>query len=347
MTPYFSLILPCYNVEKYVARCVQSILTQDFADYEIILVDDGSTDGTPALCDALAAEHGCIRVIHKENGGAASARNAGLGTARGKYVWFVDPDDWISPDALRMLHQASVADAPDVLKFNYNRIEEALREIRCEVKSGIYVGSNLEQLCQMAYRWPGKYGMSGCMHVYFREMLQTNHLVFVSEREIGSEDVLFTLQVLFHARSLVMLDQPLYNYERRSGSLSQTYNPNMCKQFVAFRTYIVDYLQRNQAPQEYMPLVERFFLWRLVVGGAMLQEYNAIPLVYTVREARKNVASMMALKLVRQAARKADRKEMPWQKKIQQVALRIGIEPLFYWLYYAKPRRIAEQRRNG
>ena len=76
--PFFTLILPCYKVAAYVERCVRSILTQDYTDYEIILVDDGSPDETPALCDRLAAEHSCIRVIHKENGGLSSARNAGM-----------------------------------------------------------------------------------------------------------------------------------------------------------------------------------------------------------------------------------------------------------------------------
>ena len=347
MTPYFSLILPCYNVEKYVARCVQSILKQDFADYEIILVDDGSTDGTPALCDALAAEHGCIRVIHKENGGAATARNTGLEAAQGKYVWFVDPDDWISPGALSVLHQASRVDSPDVLKFNYYRIEDDVQEMHCEVEAGRYSGHALEMLCKKVYRWPGKYGMSGCMHVYMRALLNRNQLRFVSEREIGSEDVLFTLQVLFHARSLVMLWQPLYNYERRAGSLSYTHNPRIVECFAAFRAYLKSYLHSYQAPGEYMALVDRFFLWRLVIGSAMLQLYGAIPQRYTAQEARRRVRSIMAMEQVQQAVRECDKDGLPWKKRMQLMALQLKIEPIFYWLYCVKPRRIKARKRNG
>lgn len=92
-----SIIIPVYNVEDYLHRCVESILVQDYYNYEIILVDDGSTDSSGAICDELAREHSFIRVIHKSNGGQSSARNVGLEEAVGKYIWFIDSDDYIAP----------------------------------------------------------------------------------------------------------------------------------------------------------------------------------------------------------------------------------------------------------
>ncbi|HEM5303194.1 TPA: glycosyltransferase family 2 protein, partial [Streptococcus suis] len=91
-----SVIIPVYQVEKYLKRCIDSVLAQKFIDYEIILVDDGSTDSSPAICDAYSAEYPHISVIHKENGGLSDARNVGIKHAAGEYIFFLDSDDWIS-----------------------------------------------------------------------------------------------------------------------------------------------------------------------------------------------------------------------------------------------------------
>lgn len=96
--PKVSIIVPVYNAEKYLRECVESVLCQTLSDIELILVDDGSTDSSPTLCDQYAAQDRRVKVIHKPNGRAASARNAGLRVASGEYVAFVDADDWISPD---------------------------------------------------------------------------------------------------------------------------------------------------------------------------------------------------------------------------------------------------------
>ena len=104
--PLFSIIVPVYKTEEYLQKCVSSILEQSFGDFELILVDDGSPDGCPALCDDLAQQDDRIKVIHKENGGVSSARNSGIVAATGEYIWFVDSDDYILPDALSILANA-------------------------------------------------------------------------------------------------------------------------------------------------------------------------------------------------------------------------------------------------
>ena len=100
MNPVLSLIIPVYKTALYLAESLKSILKQDIRGVEIILVDDGSPDECPKICDRYAAEHSFIQVIHKENGGLSSARNSGLLVAKGKYVWFIDSDDYLLPTAL-------------------------------------------------------------------------------------------------------------------------------------------------------------------------------------------------------------------------------------------------------
>ena len=105
-TPLISVIVPVYNIMDYLPRCVQSLREQTYRNLEILLVDDGSTDGTGQLCDQLAAQDGRIRVLHKENGGTSSARNLGIEKARGEYLGFVDSDDYVEPDMYMQLYQA-------------------------------------------------------------------------------------------------------------------------------------------------------------------------------------------------------------------------------------------------
>lgn len=120
MNPLLSIITPVYNVESYIDRCVKSILNQAYQEIELILIDDGSTDGSSALCDEWAAKDNRVVVIHKENGGVSSARNTGLKVIRGEYLTFVDPDDFIAPDTytINMEYLTSHQEV-DILQFPY------------------------------------------------------------------------------------------------------------------------------------------------------------------------------------------------------------------------------------
>ena len=104
--PLLSIIVPVYKVENYLQKCIDSILAQTFTDFELILVEDGSPDGCPALCDAAAAKDARIRVLHQKNGGLSAARNAGLDVARGEWIGFVDSDDYIAPEMYETLYKA-------------------------------------------------------------------------------------------------------------------------------------------------------------------------------------------------------------------------------------------------
>ena len=103
MKPLLSVIVPVYNVEKYLKRCLESILVQSWNDYEIILVDDGSTDSSAQICDVYAEKYEMIRVIHKENKGLSDTRNRGIEEASGEYVYFPDSDDWLEPNTFSEL----------------------------------------------------------------------------------------------------------------------------------------------------------------------------------------------------------------------------------------------------
>lgn len=122
--PLLSIIVPIYNIEEYLPRCVRSIMAQTYQNIEILLVDDGSTDGTGALCDSLAAEDARIRVFHKENGGSSSARNLAITQAKGEYLGFVDSDDYIEPDMYERLYAGIVQYGSKVAQIGRDEIDE-------------------------------------------------------------------------------------------------------------------------------------------------------------------------------------------------------------------------------
>lgn len=123
-TPLISIIVPVYNIKEYLPRCVDSLREQTYPNIEILLVDDGSTDGTGVLCDELAAKDGRIRVFHKENGGSSSARNLGLSMVQGEYIGFVDSDDYVEPDMYECLYRALQEQDAQIAQVGRNEIDE-------------------------------------------------------------------------------------------------------------------------------------------------------------------------------------------------------------------------------
>lgn len=122
--PLLSIIVPVYDVERYLQKCIDSILAQTFTDFELILVDDGSPDNCPALCDAAAAKDARIRVLHQKNGGLSAARNAGLDVARGEWIGFVDSDDYIAPEMYETLYKAVQSTGADLALCDYVKVDE-------------------------------------------------------------------------------------------------------------------------------------------------------------------------------------------------------------------------------
>lgn len=339
MNPYFSIILPIYNVQPYLERCIQSVLTQDFSDYEMILVDDGSTDASGQICDYYAGLYDHIRVIHKENSGLSSARNAGAKAAQGAYIWWVDSDDWIEPHALDTLFRASEKQKPDVVKFNYFRVDSQKSEHRSNAQAGLYKGKKeIEELINLASYTPSQFALSAWTHIYSRSFLEANGLSFVSERIIGSEDYLFNLQVLFIAESLLTITDILYSYELREGSLSQKpYKENLPLKYTDMYHRIRAFCGEKGLLEEYEGRICRFYAWHLLHGTCISNEYH-VTSKHSIQEARRNVRTFLRTADAREAILKCDCSGLPWKYRVQIWAMKHALEPLFYLLYVVKPR---------
>lgn len=219
---HISIIVPVYNCIHSLARCIGAVQGQTFTDWELLLVDDGATDGSGSLCDQLAFSDDRIRVLHKSNGGVSSARNMGLDHAKGKYVMFCDSDDWVEPEWCERLYQSAKENPGFQPVCNYFRSTSAYETINREEQCG-NAGEHIEKADFFSLN---RYELLGIPwnKIYLRSILEDNHIRFQTVLSLG-EDLVFNLDYLHcHPGGYVFINQPLYHYSVGStDSLSSKY----------------------------------------------------------------------------------------------------------------------------
>lgn len=205
-----SIIVPVYNVEKYLKRCVESIRNQTYKDLEILLVDDGSTDSSPEICEEYAKVDERISVIHKKNGGLSDARNVGLQHAAGEFVYFCDSDDYIEQTLVADCVKRMEEEAADMLIFDFYRVQEGTFTI-CTENLPLNAFS-LEEVPKLLLTSP-----SACNRVFRMDFLKKTGIIFPVGRLY--EDLGTIPKLYLAARKISYIDKPYYYYEIRSGSI--------------------------------------------------------------------------------------------------------------------------------
>lgn len=232
-----SVIVPVYKVEPYLDRCVQSIVDQTYHNLEIILVDDGSPDNCGAMCDAWAAKDSRIKVIHKENGGLSDARNAGMAVATGKYIGFVDSDDWIHPEFFSLLHNGISKFSAEISACDVTISDAYIAPATFDAPS--YTQYSAEQALQTLIQ--GKvFRATAWNKLYRRELLQ-RELFPVGKFH---EDEFLTYRILGKAKMLCHVDVPLYHYFQRPGSIMHSLDIRHIDTLDAYRERL-NYLEKN------------------------------------------------------------------------------------------------------
>lgn len=230
-----SVIVPVYQVEAYLPRCLDSILAQTFSDYELILVDDGTRDGCPAIMQAYARRDGRIRQIHKENGGLSSARNAGLDAARGEYIAFLDSDDYAAPQWLEETVRAAEETGAQQVLYNYALVVDGQAQgpyLRFESET---IDVDRLGLAHYFYRYwmPYRHGQEAWSKLYRRSVIEENGLRFAPNDEIFAEDTLFSAQYLMHTHTIAALNTPYVYYVQRGDSLMGMKKPRLARRLMA------------------------------------------------------------------------------------------------------------------
>lgn len=265
-----SVIVPVYNVEKYLVKCVDSILHQTYKDIEVILVDDGSKDSSPAICDALAQQDSRVKVIHKVNGGLSDARNVGTAMATGEYLLYMDSDDfWASDDNLEILvGEAKRTPECDFIGFNCSYYYEVEDKVVPWVRYSEELDQpTLTERCVMMLLSSGTFPVSACMKLFRREALQ-GKIEFI--KGAYCEDIPWFIELLRQTKRCRFINLYMYMYRKGvSTSISSSYSPKAYSDLLAHLERGVEQCQNWEVSSEFRDAILSLWAYELSILRAM------------------------------------------------------------------------------
>lgn len=283
MRPNISVIIPVYNVEDYLERCVESVLRQTYKDYELILVDDGSEDSSGEICDFYSEKYDMIKVIHKENKGPSHTRNVGIDNALGGYVYFLDSDDYIISECLQILYD-------NILKYN--------AEISCG-SFGFFDNNNEpkdEEKVNNAYSCVGR---DACMKLLYGKQFYTSSCNILIKKEIAQdnlfpigkfhEDEMTTFRYFFSASNVVISERKTYYYYQREGSIMHNFGQPVLDELFSAE-YYVEFFKNYDKDIYKASLFKKYCLFNHVINNyPQLKEFDSELYKSIVKYLKENV----------------------------------------------------------
>ena len=261
MKPLLTVVIPVYNVEKYLNRCIESILLQEWKNYDILLVDDGSTDRSPQICDDYVKAYDFISVIHKENGGLSEARNTGISQAKGEYVYFPDSDDWLEPDAFMALAEVLESQKFDIISFNREFVKGEEDAIVSEPEvTQVFEGKDaFVQMLKHSY-------ITGFANdkIYRKSLFIDNNILFPKGKYY--EDLGTNYKLFLSAKKVYATNQKYYHYLiDNPDSITQSWNEKKFSDMFGFYKDIFysDFV-RSQLNQDELQISQLYYVNGLI-----------------------------------------------------------------------------------
>lgn len=329
--PAISIVIPVYNTKEYLVRCVQSLQQQTVQNIEICLIDDGSTDGSGAICDALAAEDIRIRVLHKKNEGQGIARNKGIETASGEFIAFLDSDDYWDRDGCRRILQCLQRTGADVCSFGYcKENERGTVQAVPTVLEAVYDGDQVQKAFALHFfgddpEEENLRGVSACMSCFRRSIVMEHSVRFASEREVLSEDTVFCLEFCRSCRRAAVISDTIYHYVMRNSSHTHSADESRLQRTLEFtdilKTYASEYgilacksLQIRLQNTVWITILEMIRGYaRLQDGRAKIKDFLKLPAV------QENAAEMFG-------------HSIGWKQKLLCAAIQWRFSGMVYWM---------------
>lgn len=312
-----SVIVPIYKVENYIKKCVDSIRHQTYKELEIILVDDGSPDNCPAICDEYAKKDSRIQVIHKQNGGLINARKSGLEIAKGEYIGFVDGDDWIEPEMYELFARQIKKYSPDMVisDFYFDDGKQLLNSAQLfeheyydkdALKSEIYP----KMLFSSTYY---KFGINPCCwsKVYKKELLKKNLFPVDGRIKLG-EDAAFTYPCLLDAQNIATVKTPCYHYILNPQSMTKSYDKDL--KDIIFLPYA---RIKEKCRESHTDLGTQPDYYLLYLANFLIRNETKS------KNPGEGIQKLLANADVRNAAKRIDRSTLPFHTKFFAFALKI------------------------
>ena len=341
MNELVSIIIPVYNTSKYLNMCLDSVVNQTYQKLQIILVDDGSTDSSPQLCDEWTKKDERIEVIHKSNEGLGYTRNAGLNVARGEFVSFLDSDDTIECDTVQECvkvlceqkadacyygRKTQLADGNTAINYNipdkliYSK-EEVKREFACRYFGSLPDRSGLDYI-----------QASACCGMYRRSIITYNHILFRSERECMSEDTFFNLDVCNYATKVIIIPKDFYNYTYNEQSLTRKYNEKKFEQMKNYYRLLQKYtLQYREIQDVDVRVSYAFYVYLRQIIEYEVHAYRLIG----IRMVYSNIKRICSDSFVRENLKKTPVNLLDKKRKffLKAVADKAVVILLLYYLF--------------
>ena len=305
-----SIIVPVYNAEKYLEKCLDSICAQTHENIEIILVDDSSTDSSPQICDMASEKDSRIKVIHKENEGAGKARNAALNIATGEFIGFVDSDDFVEREMYETLVEKAEKYGSDLVMSGVIYVDGIMFSQKGERTTKTFFDKDTnfeteEELKKLRMGIVGalpddeddsKYGMSIWKNLFRRDVIEKNNIVFQSEREMLSEDSLFMIDYISCVRKATGIKEVFYNYCRNGDSISKSYKSDRFEKSLVFVDEVEKRFKKDITPQEYEIYIHRF--WQAMCRVICSQEimHNGAELMKRLKNICTHTLTVRVLK---------------------------------------------------
>lgn len=338
----FSIIIPVYKVEKYLSRCIESVQNQSYQDYEVILVDDGSPDNCPKMCDDIAKTDCRYKVIHKANQGLGYARNSGMELATGDYLVFIDSDDYIARTALDDIYECITRESlPDVCVFGNIMVDKnGVKVEKSKTINGVFREKEVsEKVLPKAFshsmRLPyDEYGIGSAWGaVYNRQFLLKHQIKFLSERECLSEDLLFSIEICLRARSIAFMDKNLYYYCENGASLSHSYRTDRLNKSLFLYNYMNTIIEKNELPLEVKyRLMDNLFI-NLII--CIKQEIHS-NFKYKIK--RKNIKGIINSEEFQKMTSDYPANQLPFQRRLLFLMMKRKFYGGVYLLFLLKER---------
>ncbi len=280
-----TVVIPVYNVKDKLSRCIESVVSQTYSNLEIILIDDGSTDGSSFICDEWVLKDSRIKVVHKENQGLGMARNTGIEYSTGEYICFFDSDDYVSPETVKSSYELITKENADVVIFGLNTVNASGEVIKTSIPCNspdVYSGDAVLDEFLPEYIAPspdgdGKYKffMSSCTILYSTAVIKDNNWRFVSEREIISEDIYSLIKLFSYVKKVSILPQPYYYYCYNGSSLSRTFKKDRYERIKHFYKECVKMCQTIGYSDKILYRIQEPFLAFTISALKQLVKHNS------------------------------------------------------------------------
>lgn len=335
-----SVVLPIYNVEQYLDRCIKSVVNQTYPNLEIILVDDGSPDHCPEICESWAKRDSRIKVIHKQNAGLGMARNTGIEHAAGEYICFLDSDDYIALDTIEKCRNLAAKEQAEIVTFGFSIVNACGKTkasiVPCPAQL-VYSGKEVQEQFLPDFIAPdpktGKKAnlwMSAGASFYSMELIRSTGWRFVSEREIISEDVYSLLRLYKDVHRVAVLPEALYFYSENGTSLTHTYRTDRHEKINFYHQASVQLCRELNYTQEVIDRLSYSYASN-VIGALKLIVLSGC----SDKEQRRNVSAIVTDGYLQRVIHQMDIRREPLSRKLLLMACRwkcsLGVFAMTKW----------------